>query len=427
MRARAVRVVSSLALGLLLAVLAAPSAAQMPDPRMMSGQVMPSGDLPAGTVTVRLIRQTIMNVVPGVDVELHGAGPVRHEKTGPDGHAVFSGVPPGSRVQAVAVVDNERLQSIEFEVPASGGIRTLLAAGVGVGTMLDGSSPVPVPGGAGVAGAAGPAAAPPPAGSLVFGGDTRIAVEFQDDTLTVFYLLDLVNRASTPVAPQAPLTIDLPDGASGVTILEGGSPLAVARGSHVVVSGPLPSGVTQVPIAFRIERWKETWQLEQRFPLPILNVALAVQKLGGMRLVSPQAPTVREATLQGSQFIVATGASLAAGRPLSVTVSGLPHRSDLPVYLTLVLAAGIAGWGVWLAAGARSADPTEASRRRELETRRDRGLAALATLEEERRSDRVEETPYAARRAVLIDQLERVYSELDGNGGVPGGDRGLAA
>ena len=123
--------------GALAAMAGNPASAQMPDPRMMSGQIMPAPELAAGTVTVRIIRQAIMNVIPGVDVELHGAGDVRHATSGSDGRAVFTGVPAGAHVHAVAVVDNERLTSIEFDMPAAGGVRTILAAGVGVGTPVD--------------------------------------------------------------------------------------------------------------------------------------------------------------------------------------------------------------------------------------------------------------------------------------------------
>ncbi len=413
------------AAGLVMAV-AGSSSAQMPDPRMMSGQIMPSPELPAGTVTVRIIRQTIMNVVPRVEVELHGAGAVRHETTGADGHAVFSGVPTGARVQAVAVVDGERLQSIEFEVPVSGGIRTILAAGVGVGTMIGGSAaPGAAPGAANAT--TPPSAAPATAGSLAFAGDTRIAVEFQDDTLTVFYLLDLLNRTAGPVAPKAPLVIDLPPGASGATVLEGGSPLATVSGSRVTIAGPLPAGITQVPVAFRIEHWNATWQLVQTFPLPLETVAMAVQKLGEMQLTGAQVATLRETTLQGTPFIIATGAGLPAGTPLSVTVTGLPHRSDVPLYVTLALAAAVAAWGVWVATSARPRAARDEARRHQLETRRERGLAALAALEGERGGGLITEAAYAERRAVLVQQLEHVYGELDGDGGVPGGDRGLAA
>ncbi len=409
-------------------VAASPSRAQMPDPRMMSGQIMPAPELAAGTVTVRIIRQAIMNVIPGVDVELHGAGDVRHATSGSDGRAVFTSVPAGSRVHAVAVVDNERLTSIEFDMPAAGGVRTILAAGVGVGTPVGGAATA-------AGGAAAPNAprapsapsAPATPGSLVLAGDTRFAAEFQEDTLTVFYLLDIVNRSQSPVMPASPLVIDLPAGASGAALLEGGSPLAVVKGSRATISGPLPPGVTQVPIAFRLETWTDPWVLEQTFPLPIANVALAVQKLGDMRLHSAQTPTVRETSLQGTPFILATGSSLPAGTALSVTVSGVPHRNRWPVYLTIALAVAIAMWGAWIASSGQADDKQLAAHRRELEARRSRGLAALAALDAQRADGTVDEARYGQRRAQLLDQLERIYGELDGGGDLPGGGQGLAA
>ena len=43
------------------------------------------------------------------------------------------------------------------------------------------------------------AKAPARAGIVVFGGDSRVIFEFQDDNLQVFYLLDIVNGARTPI------------------------------------------------------------------------------------------------------------------------------------------------------------------------------------------------------------------------------------
>jgi len=417
----------------LIALIAAtrPVVAQMPDPRMMSGQIMPAPELAAGTVTVRIIRQAIMNVVPGVDVELHGAGDVRHATSGSDGRAVFASVPAGAHVHAVAVVDNERLTSIEFDMPAAGGVRTILAAGVGVGTPVGAGaveSPAPnAPNAPNVPNAPNAPVVPATEGSLVFAGDTRFATEFQEDTLTVFYLLDIVNRTQNAVMPRSPLVIDLPAGASGAALLEGGSPLAVVKGSRATISGPLPPGVTQVPIAFRLETWTDPWVLQQTFPLPIENVALAVQKLGDMRLQSAQTPTVRETSLQGTPFILATGRSLPAGTALSVTVSGVPHRNRWPVYLTIALAVAIAIWGAWVASSGQADDKQLAAHRKELEARRSRGLAALAALDAQRTHGTVDEARYGQRRAQLLDQLERIYGELDGGGELPGGGQGLPA
>jgi hypothetical protein len=405
---------------LLTLLLAGQALAQMPDPRIMSGQIIPSPDLPAGTVTVRVIRQTIMNVAPGIDVELHRAGDVRHATTGQEGRAEFAGLPAGARVHAVAVVDGERLQSIEFDVPATGGVRTMLAAGVGVGEMVNGAAAPSV----------APVAPPPAAkpGQLAFGNDTRFAVEFQDDTLAVFYLLDIVNPSSGPVALSEPLVIDLPAEASGAGLLEGASPLATVKGRRVTVAGTLPSGVTTVPIAYRVESWGETWTLSQTFPLPVVDVALVVQKMGGMRLSSPSAPTVRDTQLQGTPFIMGTGASVPTGSPLQLTLTGLPHKSRAPVYVTLVIAAALVIWGGWMAMSQSStAASARAARRRELEARRDRGLSALAALERRHAGRSVDEDDYIEERRSLVADLERIYDELDDRGGLPGGGQGLAA
>jgi hypothetical protein len=385
--------------------------AQMPDPRMMSGQIIPSGDLPTGTVTVRVIRQTMANAVAGVGVELHGAGDVRHAVTGAQGRAQFDGLPVGARVHVVAIVDGERLESIEFPVPPAGGTRTLLAAGVGAGTST-GAAPV------------APAQTASPS-ALVLGADTRFAFEFQDDTLTAFYLLEIVNGEAAPVSIASPLVIDLPSSATGTAVMPGGSPLATASGPRVTITGPFPPGVTQVPVAFRIDSWGERWRLEQRFPLAIENVAVAAQKLRGMTLESPQATTVREAAFQGMPYLVATGGRVDASQPLTVTLNGLPHRSSTPLFVTLAVAVAVVCWGVWTASNAKQ--PKDAQRRRDLESRRERGLAALAAVDDERRAGLIEEGPYAEKRATVVFELERIYRELDAMGDLPGGDQGLAA
>ena len=397
----------------LMFVMLGPAMAQMPDPRMMAGQSVPDGSLPAGAVTVRVVREQLANNVPGVAVELHGAGAVRTAVTGEDGRAAFSGLPIGSRVRAVARVGDEQLETIQFEVPAAGGMRTLLVAGIGVGTPGAAGSDTP--------------AAPAPSGSpdaLGLGNNSRFAVEFQDDTPTFFYLLEIVNRSSAPVALDSALVFDMPVGAVGTTVLEGATPMASARGERVTVSGPFPPGVTPLPMAFRLEASGSTLSLTQQFPLPLDQVALAVQRVGELKVSSPQAPQVREASLRGTAFLIAGGPPLPAGTPLQITLSGLPHHSPLPLYVALAVSIVIAGWAIWLSTTDRQAD---GRRRRQLETRRERGLAALAALEAERGAGRVSDADYAARRNTLLQQLERIYGELDVEGTLPGGGQGLAA
>ena len=165
----------------------------------------------------------------------------------------------------------------------------------------------------------------------------------------MFYLLEIVNRSGAPVTPASPLVINLPAEAVGAALLEGASPLAVVNGPRVSIAGPLPAGVTAVPIAFRVESWGARHEFSQVFPLALDQVAAGVQRLAGLTVESPQASSVREASLSGQAFFIATGPGLPAGTPLRLTLAGLPHKSPLPLYTALALAAAVAGIGVWLA------------------------------------------------------------------------------
>jgi hypothetical protein len=400
-----------------------PAAAQMPDPRQMHGRAIPAGELPAGGVTVRVVRQSVGNNVPGVEVALHGAGDVRRATTGADGRAAFTSVPPGSRVQAVAVVDGERLESSTFSVPASGGVRAILVAGLGLGTTGAGQTP---------AGAAPPASAPPPPAAatadqtrLSFGGNTRMAVEFQDDTIAIFYLLEVVNPTSAPVPLRAPLELLLPEGASGASTLQGASPLVSVSGRRVAIAGPIPPGVTAAPVAYRLESWDAQEEIIQAFPLRVDQVAVGVQRLAGLTVESAQASSIRDAALGGQAFVIASGPALPAGAPLRLALNGLPVGSRWPLYIALSLAAVIAAAGLWLA---RVPVPRSAEgRRAALQARRDRGLQALAALDRDDHAGRLTPAEYEERRHRLMADLERVYAELDADRVPPGGGRGLAA
>jgi hypothetical protein len=108
----------------------------MPDLRTMSGRPLPVSDLPGGTVVVRLARKVPANAVAGVEVTATTGGAngdmrTRTAKTGPDGRATFEGVAAGGTFQASATVDGERLETARFPVPAAGGIRVMLIAGLG--------------------------------------------------------------------------------------------------------------------------------------------------------------------------------------------------------------------------------------------------------------------------------------------------------
>jgi hypothetical protein len=305
---------------------------QMPDPKEMSGIPRPVTDLPAGHVSVRLIRGQLSNNIQGHPVEMHAAGKVITGKTDENGRAEFSGVTAGTTVRAVAVVDGERLESQEFPWPADGGIRVMLVA-----TDKGG-------------GASPPAALPAVTGNVAFGDETRIIIDPAEDSLQVYYLLDIRNSARAPVNPPTALTIEMPAGAQTTTVL-GGAPQAVARGDHVVVTGPFSPGRTSVEAAYRLPFSTGDVTITQTVPLAIPALAVLMKKTGNMALTSPQLPSVQEREFDGERYILAQGPPISAGSTLTLNISGLPHRSLVPRGIALALAALILAAGAWSATG----------------------------------------------------------------------------
>lgn len=374
--------------------------AQMPDVSQMSGVPLPSGELPNGTVSIRVVRGGLGNDVVGLDVELHGAGQVWKAVTDGEGRAQFTQAAPGTRVHAVAQVDGQRLESQEFPVPATGGMRVIL-----VGPL------------AGAAGAAAPRAVPPGTpppppvpGTVVLGGQSRLVVEMADEAVDVYCLFEVANAGPAPVSVDAPLVFEVPDGAVGLTMLEGSSPQASAAGRAVTVKGPFNPGLTQVQFAYQLPHSTSSITLSQTLPVALSLTSVVVHKVGQVTLSSPQLASSREVPLEGKTYIMASGPGVAAGQSVTFTLDGLPHRSRLPRYTALALAVAVVGWGIWLAMGVPE---SAAADRGKLEGRREHLLNELVRLEEQRQAGKGDGSRYAARRSDLVQQLERVYADLD--------------
>lgn len=369
---------------------------QMPDPKQMSGIPRPVTDLPAGHVSVRLIRGQLSNNVSGHPVEMHAGGKVITTKTDENGRAEFSGVAAGSAVKAVALVDGERLESQEFPWPAEGGIRLMLVA-----TAKGGDAPPPV--------------FQPVTGNVVLGDQTRVIIDPGDGSLQVYYLLDIQNSARAPVNPATALAFDVPKGAQSTTILSG-APQAIARGDRVTVTGPFAPGQTSVQVAYRMPFSSGDISFEQALPLAVPGLAVLMKKVGDATLTSPQLPRVEEREFDGERYILAQGPPVPAGGMLEFDISGLPHRSPLPRQIALGLAALIIGAGFW--AGTRRPAPgTNAARVKQLTGKREKLFGDLIRLEQQKRAGSIDAARYAERRPALVAQLERVYRDLDAEGG----------
>jgi len=335
------RTFAFVALGFLCSSGSAVLSAQTPmlNPKEMSGSVLPVNDLPVGTVSVRVIRGSFDKNLANQPVEFLVDGAKTTVNTDQTGRAQVTGLARGARVRAFTVVDGEKLESQEAVVDSSG-LRVILVA----------TDPALA---ARAAEDRALASAPPVKGIVVLGSESRVVAQMSNDRLQIYYVLEIMNTARTPVDIGGPLIFDLPREARGTTIIEGSSKQATANGPRVRVVGPFAPGVTKVEAGYELPYSGGRARVTQVMPAKLEQLTLLVVQLGGFSLTSPQLTSQREMNNDGQTIIVGTGAGLEPGQVLTFEVAGLPHRPLWPRNLALSLAGVIVAAGVWAAVKAR--------------------------------------------------------------------------
>jgi hypothetical protein len=125
----------------------------MPNLRAISGQPLPDKGMAPGTVSVRVARKIPANAVAGVEVSVitkNEGGDLRKRslKTDAGGRVLFESLAPGDEFHAEVTVDGEHLETVKFPIPAQGGVRTMLIAGLGPpGAQDSGAGEAPAAGG----------------------------------------------------------------------------------------------------------------------------------------------------------------------------------------------------------------------------------------------------------------------------------------
>jgi hypothetical protein len=369
----------------------------MPDPAAMAGVPLPAPELPDRSVTVRVVRERMGNNIAGQPVTLKVGNETRSGKTDEQGRAPFDGLSAGTIVQATTTVDGETLTSQEFPVPAQGGVRVALIAGIAAATAKEKAE--------------ADAAAKMPArqGVVEIGPESRIIIEYQDDNLTVFYLLEIINNARTPIDIGGPLLIRLPTGAAGASMMQGSSTQASAKGDMLTITGPFPPGKTIAQVGFSLPQAGSTYTLQQTWPAAVSQVFVGMERIGNMQIASPQFTDVREMDSEGQPFVMATGGRLNAGETLVLNLTGLPAHSQMPRNVALVSALVIFGIGAWFAF---SPAKVRAAQDAKLQARREKLMNDLVALERKRRSKPLSVAD-EARLQRATAELERVIAELD--------------
>jgi len=382
---------------LFLSASAASAQVEMPDPTAIAGTPLPAPELPNGSITVRVVRERMGNNLAGQVVTLRVGSQTRSATTDAQGRAQFEGIAAGALVQATTTVDGEALTSQEFPVPASGGVRVALIAGIAAAAEKE------------KAAAAAAAKEPARPGVVEIGPESRIIIEYQDDLLTMFYLLEVVNNARTPIDIGGPLLIELPTGAAGASMMQGSSPNASARGDMVTITGPFAPGKTLAQVGFSLPQAGASISIRQTWPAALAQVFVGVEKIGNMQISSPQLTDSREMDSDGTPFIMATGGRLNAGDTLVLNLTGLPAHSRTPRNVALLVVAIIFVAGAWFAF---SPGKAHAAQDAKLQARREKLIAEMVALERKRRSKALSAADEAKLQRATTE-LERIMAELD--------------
>jgi hypothetical protein len=372
----------------------------MPDPKQMSGIPRPVDDLPSGSISVRLIRGQLSNNITNHPVKLQVGDKTLTVNTDDAGRAQFDKITPGATVKASADVDGEHLESQEFSAPPTGGIRLMLVATDPTKKASPGAAPIP--------------------GEVKISNESRIIMEPGDEAVTVYYLLDIVNSAQAPVQPANVFMFDVPRDAIGTTLMQGSTPQASHQSGRIRIEGAFAPGNTPLQVGFEIPARRGDIAISQKFPVPLEHLAVVVKKVGGATLSSPQITRQQEFPVAEGTYIAGTGGAVAAGQPVDIEVTGLPHHSAIPSSIALALAVVIVGGGVLMSAPPKDEEKnTRVTERKRLLARRDKLFNELVRLENDRRIGRADERRYAARREELVAALENVYGALDTDESTP--------
>jgi hypothetical protein len=139
------------------------------------------------------------------------------------------------------------------------------------------------------------------------------------------------------------------------------------------------------------------------------QVFVGVEKIGDMRMSSPQLTETRDMNSNGAIFMMGTGGRVNAGETLEVHLSGMPAHGHAPRNVALALTALIFAAGAWFAFSPAKA---HAAQDAALRSRREKLMNEVVSLERKRRQKGLSDADEAKLQRTTAE-LERVVAELD--------------
>jgi hypothetical protein len=239
---------------------------------------------------------------------------------------------------------------------------------------------------------------------------TLYVIEPRDDVFQIQALYRFHNTNPMTWVPED-FRIALPKGGRAFRpATQTGDLHLLEESGSVRIKGTFDPGEHEVSFSFQLDNLGEpTARLELPLPPHTVDAKMYVEASPQMGLVSPNLNSAEEARgKQGQRALMAMRDFLnsSAGRPneLTATITGLPTRGTGPLIAALI-AALLAGFGIFAARGARRTGAVAAADRAQA---RELLLSELVQLEKAYRGERIGPKTYEQTRRSLLDALVRI-------------------
>lgn len=313
----------------------------MPHAAQMSGIPLPSPDLPAGTLSIRIAYGGLTETLPATEVELEilkGQGVMRQKATSDQaGRARFDGLPLGAQATAIVVHHGETFSTAAFKISGESGLRMLLF----VAKAKEGASN---------SAALATGKVTHDRTSIAVGARSHIIVEPGEDDTQILEVVEIENSGVDSYDPGAAgLPIWLPEGQSTAATDEDTPQEVRVEDGKLVWKGLVAPGTHAVRFFFRRSVEGDRLSFRQRTELAWPDVTIVVRDSPGIVVEGSDVTGGDLRDLGNQKFRVFHVPGVKANGTIAFSVRGLPRPDTRPRTIAAALALMILTWGVFSA------------------------------------------------------------------------------
>lgn len=426
----------------------APAASREPGPEEVVAQTVrmkPAARSEAGEVSFLVVRPSLDQPIEGVEITLRRADaaadapPLGTRRTTVEGTATFADLEPGLEVVASAAMHGKTASTEPFTVSADEAVSHAFAFEWPREDLIEATFEG-VPSGpehvyvARARTGGRELVSPPFQLTESMGASVPIFVypeilfrihggaQLDDEKLWFQVRMSLANPSVKPHdAGGKGLSVPLPAGFVGASVDEEMTlRVKVESDKGFVWRGPFPPGQRDFVAQFALPVVDGRVEFDMPLPHGMTGGRLVLEELPGMEVDLPDDAQARPIEREdGRRFVELRDISIPPGQRLVFAIEGLPQRAAWQRWVRIAVGLVVVSlllWILWgIFAGRGGASAADAARRA-LQRERERLLDQLAELEADRRADRVEAKLYESQRTRLMERLEELYRELDGDG-----------